>query len=174
MGIPRHFVLVPSINHIITCRASRLSRRWPFRSDDRADLEQGMRLHLIQRWPRFDPNRGTEQMFTEAVLSTWESQQIRDANRLKRKGHHQSRPLGSVPESELCSRQWRDVETQLDARDLLERCLERLDPSERALLRLLEVHSERRLEDILGVSRRQIRNQLDLIRAKCSDLKKSD
>ena len=60
------------------------------------------------------------------------------------------------------------------ARDLLERCLERLDPSERALLRLLEVHSERRLEDILGVSRRQIRNQLDLIRAKCSDLKKSD
>ena len=174
MADSHNFVVFPTIHHIITCRASRLSRCWPFRSEDRADLEQGMRLHLIQRWPRFDPNRGSEQMFTEAVLSTWESQQIRDANRLKRKGHHQSRPLGSVPETELCSRQWRDVETQLDARDLLERCLERLDPSERALLRLLEVHSERRLEDILGVSRRQIRNQLDLIRAKCSDLKKSD
>ena len=133
-----------------------------------------MRLHLIQRWPHFDPNRGTEQMFTEAVLSTWELQQLRDANRLKRKGHHQSRPLSSVPETELCARQWRDVETQIDARDLLERCLERLDPSERALLRLLGVHSERRLEDILGVSRRQIRNQIELIRAKCSDLKKSD
>ena len=133
-----------------------------------------MRLHLIQRWPHFDPRRGTKEMFAETVLGAWESQQLRDANRLKRKGRYQSHPLSSVPETELCSHQWRDVEAHIDARYLLERCLERLDPIEQALLRLLKVHSERRLEDILGVSRRQIRNQLDLIRAKCSDLKKSD
>mgnify|MGYP003122451107 FL=1 len=174
MGIPCHYVLVPSIDHIITCRASRLSRRWPFRPSDRSDLAQGMRLHLIRRWQRFDPSRGTELMFAEAVLSTWELQQLRDANRLKRKGHHQSRPIGSVTETELYSREWRDVESLIDARDLLERCLERLDSSEQSLLRLLQVHSERRLQDILGVSRRQIQNQLELIRAKCSDLKKSD
>ncbi|MHA7813111.1 MAG: sigma-70 RNA polymerase sigma factor region 4 domain-containing protein [Phycisphaerales bacterium] len=174
MGIPRHFIVYPSVNHIIICRASRLSRRWPFLPSDRPDIEQSMRQHLIERLERFDPDRGTLQMFAEAVLSTWELQQFRDSSRLKRRGQRSTRPLASVPEHELGSRAWREIEGDIEARDLLRRCFERLDAEEQAMLRLVAAHGERRTAELLGITRHRTRQLMSLIREKCADLDKND
>lgn len=170
----RHkFVVSPSINHIIRCRSHRLSQRWPFRSSDCPDLEQGMRAHLIERWDCYDSDRGSLQMFVEAVLSTWELQQLRNSNRLKRQGQRRTRPLGSVPESQLSCRAWRELEYEIEARDLLRRCLERLDPDEQTLLRLVVDHGERGAAEAVGATRHQIRQRMDEIRIKCGDLKEN-
>tara|TARA_E500000318_G_scaffold46113_1_gene43527 strand:- start:1621 stop:1980 length:360 start_codon:yes stop_codon:yes gene_type:complete len=113
-------------------------------------------------------------MFAEAALSTWELQQLRDSSRLKRRGQRSTRPLASVPEHELGSREWREVEGDIEARDLLRRCLKRLDAEEQAMLRLVADHGERRAAEVLGITRHRIRQHMSLIRLKCADLDKSD
>lgn len=175
MGFPRHkFVLFPSIRHIIACRASRLSQQWPFIPDDRPDLEQSMRLHLIERSDRYDPERGTHEMFAESVLSNWEAQQHRNARRLKRRSGHYARPMHAAPHSELICRDWQHVERLHDANDLLDRCSQRLDDQDLLLLWLIVDHGEQGAAEILKTTRHQIRTRLGLIRDKCRNLKEND
>ncbi len=168
MGIPRNFIVYPTINHIIVCRAHRLSQRWPFRSADRPDLEQAMRLHLIERWPRFNPERSTPEMFTEAALGNWELQQLRNAKRRLRHRYNVALPLCSVPESQLVSRSWRSADAQLEAQVLIRRCLRLLTINERELLRLVAERGEQFAADELSVTRHQVRQHLAQIREKCA------
>lgn len=166
-------VVIPSVNHIVICRASRLSRRWPFRPDDRKDIEQSMRQHLIERCSRLDLERGTVEQFVEAALSNWELQQKRNLIRRKQHCYNQTQPLNAISESELVSRCWRSADAQLEAGELLWLCLKLLTFNERELLRLVSCNGERYAAYWLGITRHEVRQQLAHIKAKCAGFKKN-
>lgn len=156
-------------NDLIRARAWQLCRRSDFSSSDYDDLRQAMLLHLIRTTHLYDPARGTPTAFAEVVLANWSAQHLRDRSRLKR-SLHRTRSIEELGEAPSIDRRWRPatpVPQRAHERDMYRRCLLALSPQQLRLLADAALRGERWTARAHGLSRRQVRNELEAIRAAC-------
>jgi len=159
----------PDVQEQVDKMARRLQRRCRYSPSDIKDLEQDLRLFLIQNESNYDPSRGSVGGYVNVLLNSYLKMQIRAwMIRLWR---------GRLPPSQLS--EGLDLDSRVDPgsvldpveqRDLLEACVDRLSPQEiRSVLLIVEAGQVRACE-ALEESRRQIRNLLKLVSETCADL----
>jgi len=84
----RHDVVSdPFTAQFIRMRAAKLCRRADFSPSDRADLEQGMHMHLLEKAHLFNPTRGNVEAFVTHLVKSWIRMELRFRGRSKRLGN---------------------------------------------------------------------------------------
>lgn len=157
----------PSVPEQIDQAASFMSRRCGYNSSDLEDLKQDIRFYLLEREDKHDPTRGSVGAYVNCLLQYWRLMTIRYRKRLVRRGassvrsfHDTEEPVG-VSDSEV---QCADIDTK----DLLNACMARLSSQDIELVFSVVQNGKARTADHQSISRRQVDNRLDLIRASCS------
>lgn len=69
---------------LIQFKARMLSRRWAFAGDDREDIEHDLWLDLLERLPKYDPDKATLNTFIALVVERRVATLIRDRSTEKR------------------------------------------------------------------------------------------
>ena len=139
-------------------------------------------MHLWEKRHRFDPARGSPGTFASTVLDRWIAQYLRDRGRIKRGGTYRTTPFSQIEKGAYTKSS--SLEGQLTAGDGDRRrcqhtsnhieCFDRMEALGVAFS-LLSDHQTRVLEEVvahsvscaardLGVSRRQIENEMKDIR----------
>ncbi len=159
----------PDVQGQVRRVAKRLSTRCGHSSSDTKDLEQDIRVYLIENEHKYDPYRASVGGYAEALLDSFVKMRIRYRLQQKRRGRLSNRPymeestLGSTPTSCLQS----DL---VDVRDLYQACVDRLSSQEVQVAVLLREAGQVKTAEILRISRRQLRNQMLQIYETCEDL----
>lgn len=159
----------PDVQEQVEFIARKLQRRCRFSPSDIKDLEQDLRLFLIQNEMNYDPSRGSVGGYVNVLLNSYLKMRIRALMLRLHAGRppqiHLSDGLSLDSRVDLSSD--RDL---VEQRDLLAACVDRLSPQEiRSVLLIVEA-GQVRVSEALEESRRQIRNLLDLVSQTCADL----
>lgn len=172
---------------LIRIKAAQLCRRSDFSRTDRDDLQQEMELYLLRKAHLFDSKRGNIEAFVTTSINSWIGMTLRFRARDKRRpGLHavsleeteiendeEADTLASVlDEADLHRRkQCHSISPSelLELRDCLNAVLAALSPSERALVTLVADRGVAGAARARNVSRRQIKNAMDRIRARFAD-----
>lgn len=75
---------LPEVQLIVGRVARRMKRGTSLRSWSIEDLEQELLRRLVERWPGYDPTRGTELAFAQVVAASVASMLLREARAQKR------------------------------------------------------------------------------------------
>ncbi len=75
---------LPQVQQIVGHVARRMKRGMSLKSWSIEDLEQEILRRLVQRWHRYDPNRGTELAFAQVVVTSVALMLLREARAQKR------------------------------------------------------------------------------------------
>ncbi|HNO77610.1 MAG TPA: sigma factor [Phycisphaerae bacterium] len=167
---------------LIRIKSLQLCRRSGFCNSDCDDLRQEMRLYLIEKAHRFDPQRGNIEAFVTNALNTWVAMQIRYRNRDKRResyravslertpvecdGHVTS--LGKVLLEEDGGRHTQTYPASpvelFELRGAIDQAIGTLTSNDQAILAHVSEHGVASAARTFGVSRRQVDNAMERIR----------
>jgi len=174
----------PFTQSLIKTKAAQLCRRSDFSRSEFPDLEQGMRLYLLQRSHLFDPQRGSLEAFVTELLKYWVRMELRFRGREKRRGELSAVSLEAteidcdgesitldavISEADLGRRTQRSAHSPLDHLELVDEVRHvfgRLNPAERALVILVADLGVAGAARRRRVSRRQIENAMARVRAR--------
>lgn len=92
-------------SRLIRFKARQLIGRYGFVRSDRADLEQEFVVHLLERWPKYDPNRSNPDTFVSRLID----RKIASMIRYQRAGKRDYRHLQRSPKSGAATGQPDDV-----------------------------------------------------------------
>jgi RNA polymerase sigma-70 factor (ECF subfamily) len=170
---------------LIRIKAKQLCRRSDFSRSDCEDLQQAMRLYVLEKARLFDPARGNLEAFVTNAIKSWVAMELRYRNREKRSESFRAISLDSTPVtcdgdvtslSAVLLEEDGDRRNQLDSassqeqfelREALARVIGNLDPEDRALLACVAEKGVRATARELGISWRQVANALNRIRQEC-------
>lgn len=177
----------PFTDTFIRIKARQLCRRTDYSRSDFDDLQQGMRLYLLEKAHLYDPSRGTIEAFVTNAVNAWVGMDLRRRGRLKRNNgsptislegttvecEGDTVELGSVlGEDDLLRRTSGGGISEIDKidmRDAVAHALTTLTDDERDLLRHVVDHGVASAARQRGVSRRQIENALAQMRGRFED-----
>lgn len=166
----------------IRVKARQLCRRTDFSRSDHDDLQQDMRMYLLEKAHLFDPDRGNIEAFITKTLSTWVAMRLRFQERDKRRDSHKVAslegtlvecdgglaPLGAALLEEDGDRRTQSYSIgsleQVELRDLFERVMQNLKPEDREVLHQVAEHGLRSAVRSLGLSRRHIEKVMARVR----------
>jgi RNA polymerase sigma-70 factor (ECF subfamily) len=159
-------------DQIIRHKARQLVGKEGFTEDDRADLEQELALDLLQRLPRFDPNKAKVTTFMTRVVEHRISTLLAARRAQCRDWRLNQRSLNApVDDSDTAAEDLinrvaddsdsvRAMENRLD----MERLLASLPDEHRQLCEQLKEHTMAESARILGLPRSTLYGRLNLIR----------
>lgn len=174
----------PFTQSLIKTKAAQLCRRSDFSRSDLDDLEQGMRLYLLQRSHFFDPQRGSLEAFVTELLKYWVRMELRFRGREKRRGELSAVSLEAteidcdgesvtldslISEADLSRRTQRTARSAIEHLELMDEVRHvfgKLNPAERALVILVADLGVAGAARRRRVSRRQIENAMARMRAR--------
>lgn len=182
MASSHTIVSFPFTVSLIGFKAAQLCRRSDFSRSDREDLEQAMRLYLMEKAHLFDPARGNLEAFVTNALKTWVAMELRFRKRDKRSESYRAASLDGTPvecEGDVTclgavlleedgnrrtQTQPLSPSDQLELREAIAHVMARLDPKDQALLASVAGNGVTATAKALGVSWRQVANALARIR----------
>lgn len=159
----------PEVQVQVERKARTLQRRCRYSPSDIKDLEQDLRLFLIQNESNYDPSRASVGGYVNVLLNSFLKMRIRALMLRLHAGRtpHIHLSDGLSLDARVDPSSDRDL---VEQRDLIAACVDRLSPQEiRSVLLIAEAGQVRACE-ALEESRRQIRNLLDLVSQTCADL----
>lgn len=140
-------------------KAWRLVGRLGFSAADRDDLEQHLLLKLLERWPRYNPQRGTPQRFITWSLHRCVVDIVRQQLRQRGRKPH------SLDDASVALPPVADPTPAVALRLDVAEVLAKLPPSLRAIAESLQTHSVAEISRELGLSRQAVRRAMGRIRA---------
>ncbi len=161
---------------LIRIKARQLCRRSDFSWSDCDDLQQGMRVYLLEKAHLFDPARGTLEAFVTNALRTWVAMQLRYRNREKRRNSYKALSLertrvecdGDITslgvilvekDGRRLSQYYTLSEIEcFELREAVDHAMDKLDPKDREILTHVADNGVASASRAFGVSRRQIDN----------------
>jgi RNA polymerase sigma-70 factor (ECF subfamily) len=174
------------VQKMVKIKACQLRRRPEFARTDLKDIQQELVTRILDRAHLFDPARGAPTTFIAAVIGSAVPMMCRDRRRLKRAGEVQTTSLdSSVMQKDGQEEVEMSLADQLSEPDRLRhRCgdhcpdqqrrdtaaavaaaTDRMPPQVRDVCRrLMDGGSESSVARDLGLSRRQVRNAMELAR----------
>jgi len=182
MASSRDIVSNPFTVTLIRIKARQLCRRSGFSPSDYDDLRQDMRLYLIEKAHRFDPQRGNIEAFVTNALNTWVAMQLRYRKREKRRESYKAvslertpvecggdvTSLGNVLLEEDGGRRTQSYPISpiesFELREAIEHAMQGLAPNDRALLAHVSEYGVASAARAFGISRRQVDNAMARIR----------
>ena len=171
------------IQQLIQIKARQLTGHIGFSPSERFDLEQDLAVHVLKQAHHFDPSRGCVKTFIARVVDSAVAMILRDRRRLKRAPGFRSRSLeeslfhsergtGSLAElldeSDGCRRTGGDTVPGQERAELevdTQWVLAELPPDLQEIAARLVDATEAAIARDLGISRRQVRNAVEAIRA---------
>ncbi len=173
-GPARDAVLTAYASSLIRVKTRQLSRKPGFRRSDEDDLVQELTIALIEKSHLFDPTRGAASTFADRVIRTKVAMLLRDRSRLKRAAGLRAQSLESgVSHSDNTSlwdsltsnaNEWEAVE-QGDLKVAIARAIESLPADLQEISRRLKTDAVAAVARDMRISRRQVRNAVERIRA---------
>jgi len=182
----RHDVVThPFTVTLIRIKAKQLCRRTDMSRSDLDDLQQEMRLYLLQKLHLFDPERGNLEAFVTNVINTCVAMLLRHRERDKRRESYNAislertrvecdgdlTTLGAVLLEEDGRRLTQTApispSEQFELREALQHVVDSLSAEDRALLMQVAEHGITHTAKVLGVSWRQVNNAMARIRDLC-------
>jgi len=166
----------------IRVKAHQLCRRSDFSRSDHDELQQGMRLYLLEKAHLFDPERGNIEAFVTNALKTWVAMELRYRNRGKRSESYRAVSLERTPvecegdvtclgavllEADGNRRTQVDPVSPVELFELheaIDRAMAHLGPQDQALVTSVVENGITATAQALGVSWRQVANALARIR----------
>jgi RNA polymerase sigma factor (sigma-70 family) len=160
----------------IRVKARQLCRRSDFSWSDYEDLQQDMRVYLLEKAHLFDPERGTVEAFVTRILRTWVAMQLRYRSREKRRDSFKALSLertrvecdGDITalgvilvdeDGRRLSRYYTLSETErFELREAVAHAMDNLEPRDQEILTHVAEHGVASASRAFGVSRRQIDN----------------
>jgi len=176
MAESHNVVSHPFTVSFIRTKARQLCGRSDFSWSDFEDLQQDMRIYLLEKAHLFDPARGRLEAFVNKAIRTWVAIQLRYRSRDKRRDSYkvlslertrvecdgEITSLGFVLLEEDGRRLERnyslsDLE-RFELREAIDHAMGNLDPKDREVLTHVAEHGVASTSRVFGVSRRQINN----------------
>ena len=176
------------VQTLLRIKARQLARRPEFRRTDPADIEHDLIVHVLKQAGNYDPARSAPNTFITRVVETAAAMLVRDRGRMKRRARC---PVISLERTNICRDQRQmTLGDVVGENDLRRRCggrcapgrdasdlrtdiavaIESL-PSELQRVALCLTNSgETAAAKELGVSRRQVRKAIGLLRSHFEDL----
>ncbi|QDU71066.1 sigma-70 family RNA polymerase sigma factor [Mucisphaera calidilacus] len=166
----------------IRVKAGQLIKRSDFTSSDFEDLQQDMRLYLLEKAHLFDPDRGNLESFVTKAVNSCVGMILRRQDRLKRREEkkavslegtmveheHEITALGDVLLEDDGQRRTRACPKSgiehFELNEAVEHVMNKLDPDDRDLLLSISEHGLKETARRRGVSWRQITNTRDRLR----------
>lgn len=182
MASSEFIVSAPFTVTFIHFKAAQLCRRSDFSRSDREDLEQSMRLYLLEKAHLFDPTRGNLEAFVTQALKTWVAMELRFRKRGKRSQSYRAVSLEGTPVNcdgdvtslgEVLLEEDGNRRTQVDSissleqfemRDAIDHAQSKLSPEDQDLLKSIVAHGITATAKARGISWRQVSNAMDRIR----------
>jgi len=185
MGVhPVHAALTTDyVRQLLQVKARQLTGHRGFNSSEQLDLQQDLAVHVLKAAHHFDPSRGCVKTFIARVVDSAVAMLLRDRRRLKRAAGFRSRSLeealfhsergtGSLAdlldEADGCRRTGGDPTPGQQHAELAsdtQRVLSALPPHLQEIAARLVNATEAAIARDLGISRRQVRNAVETIRA---------
>lgn len=162
----------------IRMKARQLCRRSDFSSSDCDDVQQSMRVYLLEKVHLFDPARGNLQAFVTHAIKTWMAMELRYRNRMKRRESLKAvslertrvecdgdtTTLGAVLLEEdgrrLTQTEHLSSLEQVEVREAVQHAMGNLQPQDRAIVLHVAEHDVASAARAFGLSRRQILNAM--------------
>lgn len=182
MASSQLIVSSPFAVSLISFKAAQLCRRSDFSRSDREDLEQAMRLYLLEKAHLFDPARGNLEAFVTNALKTWVAMELRYRKRDKRSESYRSASLEGTPVecdgevtflgavlleddgNRLTQVAPISASEQFELREAIDHVMANLDPDDQALVTSVVESGITATAKALGVSWRQVANAMVRIR----------
>ena len=148
---------------LIKHKTRKLIGRHGINSNDAEEIAQDVAAHLIERMPQFDPARAQVNTFIDRVVKNKLLNIIEARTTQKRDSGRRVCPVDEVPQDLLIEhgRTTSDVDRALDVHDILGS----LPPDLRAFADRLKLESPAEAARTLGLTRAQMRNRVDALRA---------
>jgi len=166
----------------IRVKAGQLIKRSDFSSSDFDDLQQDMRLYLLEKAHLFDPDRGNLESFVTKAVNSCVGMMLRRQDCLKRREdkkavslertmvehEDETSALGEVLLEDDGQRRTQtypksDFE-HFELNEAVEHVMAKLDPDDRDLLLSIAEHGLKETARMRGVSWRQVTNARDRLR----------
>ncbi len=172
----------PFTVNFIQIKARQLCRRSDFSLSDCEDLQQEMRLYLLEKAHLFDPQRGNVEAFVTTAINSWVGMHLRYRGRQLRRDSFKATSLertrvecdgdvtslGAVLLEEdgqrLTQAEPESPIEDMERREAVEHVMQRLSPEDRALLNHVAEHGVASAARQFNVSRRQVDNALARMR----------
>jgi len=170
------------VQTLLRIKARQLSRRPEFRRSDPADIEHDLIEHVLKQADNFDPTRSAVDTFITRVVETAAAMLVRHRGRLKRaagyralslerthvRGDQRQMTLGDfVSESDLrrrCGGELHDDRQDAELSAEVSRAIDGLTGRQREIARRLTEATEAAVAREMGISRRQVRKDVLVIR----------
>jgi len=166
----------PFTTTLIRIKARQLCRRSDFSSSDCEDLQQDMRVYLLEKAHLFDPVRGNLEAFVTKAIRTWVAMQLRYRSREKRRDSFRALSLertrvecdGDITalgvilveeDGRRMSQYYTLSETErFELCEAVDHAMGNLEPKDREILTHVAEYGVASASRAFGVSRRQIDN----------------
>ena len=185
MGVhPVHAALTSQyVRQLLQVKARQLTGHRGFNPSEQLDLQQDLAVHVLKQAHHFDPSRACVNTFIARVVDSAVAMLLRDRRRLKRAAGFRSRSLeealfhgergtGSLAElldeADGCRRSGGEPVSDQERSDLradTQRVLADLPPELQEIAARLVNATEAAIARDMGISRRQVRNAVEMIRA---------
>ncbi|MGC9455231.1 MAG: hypothetical protein ACP5HU_10255 [Phycisphaerae bacterium] len=169
------------VRTLISIKAHQLSRRPEFRASDRPDIEQDLAAQVLRKAHLYDPARSCPKTFITRVVETAAAMLVRQRGRIKRAAGNKAVSLegtlldvnghtcmgelmGEADRQRRLQRQPQTDEELAGLRSDVAEALDELPDDLQPIAALLVEHTEAGIARLLGISRRQVRNAVELIR----------
>jgi RNA polymerase sigma factor (sigma-70 family) len=154
---------------LLNCAVKRLVESSYFAACERHDLRQELTLAVLDRWPKFDPERGTRIAFLSVVIGSRAAKLRRE--RMVYLRNYKPVPLEACDPADL-DHQRQDDGPLLDRALDVQMLLDTLPPDLRQIAELLQVEPAAEVARRLGTTRHKLRSQLRQIRRHFRSLEK--
>jgi len=170
------------VQTLLRIKAKQLSRRPEFRRADPADIGHDLLVHVLNQADNYDPSRSSVNTFITRVVETAAAMLVRNLRRIKRAAGHQAMSLDAplvapngdettmaafIEEKHLRQRCGGGVHDDLHRAELsadIAHAMEGLTKRQREIARRLTSSNEAAVAREMGISRRQVRNDVLAIR----------
>jgi RNA polymerase sigma-70 factor (ECF subfamily) len=112
--------ITPEIEHHIRIKVKEVIGRYGYTRSDREDLEQDLRLHLLENVHRYTPDRGTWETFAKTMVHRWLAHLIDDRCAAKRHWSKAVPMVNGTEEAVLASSGYDDSEQRDRRMDVAE------------------------------------------------------
>ena len=161
---------------LIRIKARQLCRRSDFYKSDCEDLQQDIRLYLLEKAHLFDPVRGNIEAFVTNAINTWVAMRLRYRNREKRRESYKVislertrvecdgdlTALGVILVEDdgrrLSQTYTVPAAERFELREAIDHAMGNLDPKDREMLAHVAENGVTSAAKAFGVSRRQVDN----------------
>ena len=170
------------VQTLLRIKARQLSRRPEFRRSDPADIEHDLIEHVLKQADNFDPTRSAVNTFITRVVETAAAMLVRHRGRLKRAAGYRAISLerthvhgdqgqmtlghviGDRDLRRRCGGEPHDERQDAELSADVARAMEGLTDRQREIARRLAEATEASVAQEMSISRRQVRNDVLVIR----------